>query len=346
MSRVYFHTQHATAELRGSERAHLGSLVNDLTAGFLRSTYSQDVEQLLALVKPGHWLHRVDRKAPGWLRPWAESFTMALTGSLSGEFLQWKGRDIDPFSVCLNTALRYGSDPVRLAARIHGQCEIHAWVDGKNRAWLADLMQQGLDEQVYRAGIWYVDRACEGSPAKQPDRKWSDQGWGEVMALLRSRDDGPVVMSYSVCDSFPNRLAARWELPPMPEGWLPSYMASDEGRAEWERDYPTREEREERYRQDPDDLWYSLPDGERWRLGMEGLRATDGGLEVSPDEFGRYYFTSGLTLPDLLAPDYEERLNRALGFVEEPAEPQPDPVAAAVASMRVIEQADRDATGQ
>lgn len=350
MSRVYFHSEHGDAELRGSERAHLGALVNNLTAGFLRSTYSQDVEQLLALVKPGHYLHQADRRNPGWLRPWTDSFTMALTGSLAGEFLQWKGRDIDPFSVCLNTALRYGSDPVRLAARIHGQCEIHAWVDGKNRAWLADLVQRGLDEKVYRAGIWYVDRVSDGPAIGQSDRKWSDQGWGEVIALLRSRDDGPVVMSYSVCDQFPNRDAAQWEPPPMPEGWAPDWAASDEGRAQWESDYPEPWQREERYRQDAGDLcdlWYDLPDEERWRLGMEGLRTAGGGLEVSPDEFGQYYFTSGLTLPDLLAPDYEERLDRALGFAGDPDEPpqptgalDPAALAAAVESMRAIEQAD------
>jgi hypothetical protein len=320
VGRVYFHSEHGTAELRGSERAHLGSLTYDLAAGFLRSTYSREVEQLLALVKPGHYLHQVDRSAVGWLRPWVEKFSITLTGALGGEFLQWKGRDIDPFSVCLNTALRYGSDPVRLAARIHGQCEIHAWVDGKNRAWLADLMQQGLDERVFRPGLWYVDRVADGPAIGQGDRKWSDQGWGEVMALLRSRDDGPVVMSYSVCDQFPNREAATWQPPPMPEGWVPDWAAGDEGRAEWERDYPEPWQREERYQEDAAELWYELPQEEQWRLGMEGLRTRDGGLEISPDEFGRYYFTSGLTLPDLLAPDYEERLDKALGFAGEPPE--------------------------
>jgi hypothetical protein len=344
VSRVYFHSQHADAELRGSERAHLGSLVSALTAGFLRSVYSREVEQLLAVVKPGHYLHQVDRSAVGWLHPWANSFTNALTGSLSGEFLQWKGRDIDPFAVCLNTAMRYGSDPVRLAARIHGQSEIHGWVDGKNRAWLADLMQRGLDEKVYRGGTWYVDRVSDGPAIGQTDRKWSDQGWGDVMALLRSRDDGPVVMSYSVCDQFPNRDAAQWEPPPMPEGWVPDWATGDEGRAEWERDYPEPWQRQDRYRDDSYELWYDLPGEERWRLAMEGLRASDGGLEISPDEFGRYYFTSGLTLPDLLAPDYEERLDRALGFTQEDAEPVPgsDAIAAAVESMRIIEQADRE----
>lgn len=341
MSRVYFHSPHGDAELRGSERAWLGSLVDSIAFGFL-DRYT-DAEQLLALVRPGHWLHKEDRTQPGWALTWYDRARLALgTGNDDDPVLQWRGHGIDTFSLRLNTALRYGSDPVRLAARIHGQCEIHAYVEGINRAWLANLIQQGLDEHVYRAGIWYTDRPGV-NPAAQPDRRWSDQGWGEVVKLLRDRDDEPVVMSYSVCDGFPNREAARWEPPPMPEGWAPDWADDDEGRAEWAERYPHLEGREDYYRSTAGDAWYDLPDEERWRIAMGGLRGSDGGLEISPDEFGKYYFTHGLTLPDLLAPDYEERLDKALGFAEEAAEPVPDPIAAAVASMRVIEQADRGA---
>ena len=35
-------------------------------------------------------------------------------------------------------------------------------------------------------------------------------GWENVAALLRNRDDAPVVCSYSVTDSFPNPTIARW----------------------------------------------------------------------------------------------------------------------------------------
>lgn len=58
MSRVYFHSQHGEAELRGSERAHCGLLVDHLTDGFLSSIYGEDVQRLLGLVRPDHYLHK------------------------------------------------------------------------------------------------------------------------------------------------------------------------------------------------------------------------------------------------------------------------------------------------
>jgi len=313
VSCVYFHSQHGTAKLRGSERAHLGALVSDLTTGFLRRAYSRQVDQLLTLIRPGHYLHEIDHAASGWLHPWLDSFATALATGIQSELLVWNGRPIDPFAVCLNTAMRYGSDPVRLAARIHGQCEIHCYVEGINRAWLANLVEQGLEDRVYRDGIWYVDRVCEGHPAAQPDRKWCDQGWGEVMKLLRDRDDEPVVMSYSVCDGFPNQEIAGWQDTQMPEGWVPEWVRGDEERVlEWETDYSTAQERQECYRDCTSGGWGELSQSEQWELGIAGLRASSGGLEISPDEFGKYYFSPGLTLPDLLAPDYAERLHQAL----------------------------------
>lgn len=343
MGRVYFHSLHGTAELRGSERAWLGSLIDAVALGFLDRHL--DAEQLLALVRPGHWLHKEDRAQPGWALTWHDRARLALGVASDGDpVLSWRGRPIDTFALRLNTALRYGSDPMRLAARIHGQCEIHAYVEGVNRAWLANLVQQGLDDRVYRAGIWYTDRSGV-NPAARPDRRWSDQGWDEVIKLLRDRDDEPVVMSYSVCDGFPNRESASWSPPLMPDGWVPDWAEGDEGRAEWERAYPEHEDRRSCYDSIAGDQWYDLPEDERWRLAMNGLRGSGDGLEISPAEFGKYYFTHGLTLPDLLAGDYEERLDKALGFVEEPPAgthvAQGD-IARAVESMRIIEQADQE----
>lgn len=86
------------------------------------------------------------------------------------------------FQLQLNTLLAIGSDPMRLMARLHGQCEIHAFVEGPNRAWLAGIIQEGRQTGVMR-------EQC---------------GWEAVMELLRQADDQPVVTSYSVTDSFPN----------------------------------------------------------------------------------------------------------------------------------------------
>lgn len=303
MSRLYFHSEHGDAELRGSERALLGSIVNDITAGFLRGCYSRDVEQLLGLIEPGHYLHAIDRERPGWLHPWLSSFGTALNVSWDDKFLAWRGNRIDPFAIRLNTAMRYGSTPVRLAARLDGQNEIHCFVEGVNRAWLAGLIQEGLDAKVFRDGMLYTSH--------NDVQTWHSQGWDEVIKLLLSRDDEPVVCSYSVCDQFPNRIAADFEPAPMPEDWAPDWVDDDESRAEWLRDHPEAEGREEYYLDETAGGWYDLDAAEQWRLGMAGLRKNPGMLEISPDEFGKYYFAHGLALPDLLAEDYAERLDKA-----------------------------------
>lgn len=304
MSRVYFHSQHGDAELRGSERAHLGQIVDQITMGFLSSGLHDDVDRLLSLVPPGHYLHKQDRHSPGWLPQWRSTFGTALRVGFDDDLFTWKGRPVDPFAIRLNTALKYGNDSIRLAARLHGQCEIHGYVEGVNRAWFASLITEGLHARILRDGFWF-----EGTSG---ERKWSDQGWRHVVKLLLDRDDEPVVMSYSVCDGFPNAGAAGWTPPPMPEGWAPDWAQSEQGRAEWDRDHPEPEDREEYYRDGASDLWYEMPEAEQWERALAGIRGNPGMLEISPENFRGYYFAHGLNITDLLADDYAERLDKAL----------------------------------
>ncbi len=86
-----------------------------------------------------------------------------------------------------------------LAARIAGQAEVHGFCEGIDRAWLAGLIDEGLKSGEFRKNTGYPHR---------------EESWEHVTAFLRARDDEPVVMSYSVTDSFPNRRAAGWEPPP------------------------------------------------------------------------------------------------------------------------------------
>lgn len=98
----------------------------------------------------------------------------------------------DLFDCCLNTALTIGGDQLKLAARLHGQCEIHCYVEGKNRKWLSDIIEKGLG-QVFRK-----------------ETQGYGKGWEDVISLLRERDDCPVVTSYSVTDSFPNQFITNY----------------------------------------------------------------------------------------------------------------------------------------
>lgn len=311
MSRVYFHSPSGTAELHGSERAYLGGLCNDMALGVL-DVGSWHTDRVTDLVDPREYPAPALYDFEGRQR-WRQRVETALRVS-DREVLSWRGHPLGAFSLILNTAVVTGSDAVKLGARIHGQCELHAWVDGPNRAWLADVMQQGLDAGVFRSGFWYA--ATPDGPKDQ----WSSQGWEKVMELLRSRADEPVVMSYSVCESFPNSTAAGWEPPPMPEGWAPNWADDDKGRAEWERDYADPERREEEYAEAAGDLWYDLPDAEQWRIAMEGLRASRDGLELKPDNWQTFRFRHRLSFLDLLASDRDERLAAVFEPAPETAE--------------------------
>lgn len=314
MSRVYFHSQHGTAELRGSERAHLSLIVDNITAEFLSPPRSDEVDRLLTLIHPGHYLHSEDRRAPDWVSNWCRTFTTALNVAPEDSLLEWKGRPVNPFAIRLNTALKHNddNDTIRLAARLHGQCEIHAYVEGANRAWFAALITEGLDAGILREGQWFT--------GWRGDRKWSAEGWRDVVKLLLDRDDEPVVTSYSVCDGFPNAAAANWTPPPMPEDWVPDWVKSPEDRAKWELEHPEREDRQEYYDDEASSLWYDQPEDEQWRQALAGIRSNPGMLEISPENFRGYYFAHGLAITDLLAPDYAERLDKALGVGEDGGE--------------------------
>lgn len=170
MSAIYFHSPSGQAAVRGSERAWFGSLINKIGIGLLELDWNAE---LIMSALPNRDLTMFDRMAHA---------NMIRTSIAVGDESFAIGVDrYEAFAMLLNSAMAYGNDALKFAARIHGSCEIHAWVDGPNRDFLADVI--------------------EFSPATviRPNA-----GWESVIELLRARDDEPVVTSYSVCDSFPN----------------------------------------------------------------------------------------------------------------------------------------------
>lgn len=107
------------------------------------------------------------------VRVWARSPESCI-------FLGGKKRDL--FPIKLNTVLRIGNDPLKLLARLDGQCEIHCYVEPENRKWLAQIIQDGLMAGIYR----------------------ENQGWQSVIDLLLNGHNSPVVTSTDCCDQFPN----------------------------------------------------------------------------------------------------------------------------------------------
>lgn len=299
MSAVIFHSLSGEARLRGSERARLGHLAQgvaeaawDLHGG----TGYERAKRILALAPdPGYLgpmltaaLEQEAHNSAEIARDWRHARTdygprrqlvSALQTNLrvSGLMLDVDGQAVHTTDLGFNTALLAGSDPVKLAAKIHGYCEVHCWVDGPDRSWLAGIMQAGLHGGLYRRGLWYSD-APDG-----PADKWASQGWDEVIALLLSRADEPVVMSYTVCDSFPN--AEFGWMPPWPDGVPKRWDAlSEEQQA-------ARSERSE--------AWYDLDHAEQWRISTEALRARPYG-RLTPESLGGQAFGPSLTIYDVL----------------------------------------------
>jgi hypothetical protein len=182
MSAIYFHTEEqGQAALAGCERFYAMGLVNGLLALSLNlddPDFDHRPHPVRRLLPPAHYTHAMKG------REWNEAVRCALGISLDGDCPlayrdDWR---VSPFTAGLNTAMVAGSDPVRLLARLHGQCELHAYVRGTDRHWLARLIDQGVEEGILRTG----------------------SGWDNVAMLLRADDASTVVTSYSVTEQFPN----------------------------------------------------------------------------------------------------------------------------------------------
>ncbi|MEU7591417.1 hypothetical protein AB0A95_34640 [Micromonospora sp. NPDC049230] len=228
---------------------------DDPTSAALHTYLRKAEEQERATMRPISY--EPQRHLIAWLR----------TCLRSGLRLVVAGVELRSTNVALNTALVAGSDPVRLAAKISGWCEAHCWVEGPERAWLADIIDTALTAGLYRWGLWYSDM-----PAGPRDQ-WSDQGWEQVLDLLRARDDEPVVMSYSAAVRFPNAAAAGQE--------------------------------------SLGDRWYDLPKSEQWQAAMDGLRRGRPWARLAPDTLSDVTFGLPVTVYDLLAPDRDDRVRAA-----------------------------------
>lgn len=294
MSRLYWHSPRRTAALAGSEHAWLGHVargpaviaweldvrhdgLNRATEILSLASSEHHLDEQLRLAHAEHDAYRASWKGlpPGQhsarrFNPEPERLLiMWLKTQLAarGFELGVAGVRLHIGDLEMNTALLAGSAPVQLAAKLNAWCELHTWVDGPDRTWLAGVIEQGLAAGIYRR------RIRQPATPDGPAREWHDQGWEDVLALLAERDDEPVVLSYSVTDSFPNEGIARWE--------------GDQ------------------------DSWYALPDAERWRLAMEGLRASQPWARLAPDMLAGVGFGKPVSVYDLFAPDRDERVRRA-----------------------------------
>lgn len=287
MSCIYFHTPTQETHLAGAERAWLKHLTEETGAsawGLERARWDH-VEKLMAMMSKhpadNQWFNYLPLKfeAAQEDRTRADEFIASLRTALSvrGIELDVGGQKLYTSSVELNTALAIGSPALQLAAKIHGWCETHAYIEGEDRAWVADIIDQGLEARIYRGVLRTTDR--DSNPIT------IDVGWSRVQELLRSRSDEPVVMSYSVCEAFPNNTVI--------DDWYDS--------AEKESEHMALSEK-----------WDELDNAEQWDLAMPALRKNKPWARIAPGTLGEVWFGLPVTVFDLLAPDRDERIAAAV----------------------------------
>ena len=243
MSRVYFHSEDDRAAILGSERAWLYHICKKMSIGLFNipdgiedqgkaltfSLYSslpescglRDFFQLeegsnTATIKQGERLR---------LKSFLEMYLSVSDDKFFNKIPIWL--------LWLNTACLIGNDAIKLAARIYGQCECHCWVRGENKKWLAAIIEKALATHLYRR----------------------NSSWEDVVELLNQENDSPVVLSYSVCDSFPNATVAGWG-------------------DKWEK-------------------FEQLEDSEKWLLAVVNIEESGQGLELAPQTWDDFYFAQG-----------------------------------------------------
>lgn len=260
MSYIAFTSPHDERLLRGTERAYAGAVVNDLAATL--TTIGAGVTLLHSYLNPAHYGASRLRE----MSPYDQRLTSELRTTLGFSpepILMKDGEPLDSFDYSLNTALVAGSDPVRLLTRLHGQCEVHAWVDGPDRAWLADIIDEGVETGVLR------------SNTVAPPQVGRYYEWSEIAEFLRSDDTTEVVTSYSVTEGFPDPRVIGW----VPSGGVPD---DDDGDA-------------------ISDAWAELSREEQWSIGMAYLRESSG-TQLQPSDWATVRFGHKISAFNLITP--------------------------------------------
>jgi hypothetical protein len=305
MSTIYFHSEHdGTAQVRGTERANMDFMLEstakgalDLTMGFHLSD-SRLYDRLVPFVNPE------GRLADANSKDFDERLAYVMVNRSFSDYtptFALKGKPIKLTSLIANTVLAVGSDPARLNAKIHYTCESHGYVQGFHRKWLADVIQEGLDELVFRRGYWAPKdlnadlKTIIGQPTTEEERKltFHSFGWDTVVDLLRASSKGPVVMSFSVTDGFPNSHTGDW-MPVWPEGV--------------EKKWDALTEAQQKERQDREEGWDCLSEGRQWAISTKGLKDPNReyfNQPLTPQNLRTYRFGHELSFLDLLHGDME-----------------------------------------
>lgn len=216
MSSISFASQSGgTIRISGRERSMMESVCDSFRQAQTGDFKYDNLSWLKHICRPGHYLHskaiqiedaRDANERALLLNQLASALDTWLRAGYDDSVLAIDGAPVQLFSMKLNSAITWGNRAVQLCAKLHGQCEIHAYCEGADRSWLADVIQEGIDCHVF-----------------SPEPMGYD-GWPKLIDFLRASDGEPVVTSYSVTDSFPSADSA-------PQGVLP---LSKDGEIDWD----------------------------------------------------------------------------------------------------------------
>jgi len=259
VSRIYLHSPSGEARVYGTQRHAFGNLCNSLACAVVGSSMCGEPHWLVQFLPKDCYLLRGNASA-AFRGPVFDTDLHGYLRYSQNDFLTTSDGEKIAIGIAIaNTVMRLGSDVVKLACRLHNQCEIHCWAEGPNRAWLADLCERALSDNVFQPLV----------------------GWPEAIAFLRARDDEPVVFSYSVCMQFPNP----WFLLENGSATVDGVEGVDDNREE-----ALREEWAEKQWADKASLWQRC---------MATLRQRWPLLELKPDNWDHYWFGRNISFLDL-----------------------------------------------
>lgn len=189
MSYIYFHSPEGRAKVRGSERLYMAHLTSRLLVATLSmsETRGEGFGDIIDFIPKGHYLLDCYRECGNNLYnpTFLDRFKTWIHAESDGIF-EVSVFKASVFETKLNTAYVLANDVIKLMSRLHGQCELHCYVEAKNRKWLSGIITKGLKGSILR----------------------NNQGWKSVIQLLESGSQTPVVCSYSVSYGFPNTYVA------------------------------------------------------------------------------------------------------------------------------------------
>jgi hypothetical protein len=193
MSAIIAHMHNENIAIPGGIRGAWDLLFRDIFMRIMKPAIYDGPDKtagLRSLLPPGHCLlaeqgYEFENLAECWLRG-----RMLHADNLEHPFLVLDGRRLLFFATVLNTVVSLGSDALTLAARLHGQCELHCYVEYEDFYWFADMLRKSIP--IFRAQHKQATNQLE----------WLEH----EMRQIHRKKGLPVVFSYSVTNPWPNAL--------------------------------------------------------------------------------------------------------------------------------------------